>query len=113
MASSRQQERALSADERDLVAKSRPPAVRSLTDAALTGLVKLTRARRDRARAVAERQRCEIRGKARARGATPIKADEGSRLKLAVLSDALSRLDAETKRRRRNEAKMSLVASAK
>ncbi len=114
MASSRKQEaRALSADERELVEKSRAPAVRLLTDSQLTRLVKRMRERRSRARTMAERQRRELRGKAGARGATPSKADEGSRLKLSVLSTALGRLDAETERRRRVKAKTSLVASAK
>jgi hypothetical protein len=111
--SPKQEARALAADERELVDKSRPPAVKSLSDSALASVVKLTRARRDRARAVAERQRREMRGKTSARGAAPIKADEGSRLKLSVLSDALRRLDAETARRRRESAKTSLVTSAK
>ena len=111
--SPKQEARALAADERELVDKSRPPAVKSLSNSALASLVKLTRARRDRARAVAERQRREMRGKTSARGAAPTKADEGSRLKLSVLSDALRRLDAETTRRRRDKAKTSLVTSAK
>jgi len=109
----RQEARALSADERTLVDKSYPPAVRSLADSDLASLVRLTRARRDRARTMAQRQRREIRGKSSARGAAPSKADEGSRLKLSVLSDALRRLDSETKRRRRETAKTSLVASAR
>jgi hypothetical protein len=114
MASSRkQEERALSADERELVEKSRPPAVRSLTDSALATLVKRTRGSRDKARTVAERQRRELRGKATARGAKPVQADDGSRLKLSVLSIALRRLDTETTRRRRVKAKTALVESAK
>src|SRR5262249_4972597 len=108
-----QEARALSADERELVEKSRPPALQSLSDSALLSLVKRMRERRNRARTVAERQRRELRGKARARGATPIRADEGSRLKLSVLSTALGRLDAEMERRRRARAKTSMVESAK
>jgi hypothetical protein len=71
------------------------------------------RVRRDKARTVAERQRREMRGKATARGAKPSQADEGSRLKLSVLSTALRRLDTETARRSRVKAKTSLVESAK
>lgn len=111
--SPKQEARALSADERELVAKSRPPALQSLTDPQLSTLLKRTRERRNRARTVADRQRRELRGKARARGSAPSKADEGSRLKLSVLTTALQRLDAETQRRRRTKAKTSLVASAK
>lgn len=109
----RQEARALSADERELVDKSRPPALRSLTDSALATLVKRLRDRRDRARTVAEQQRRELRGKSRARGAAPSKDDEGSKLKVSVLTTALRRLDTETERRRREKAKTSLVASAK
>jgi hypothetical protein len=109
----KQEERALSTDERELVEKSLPPALRSLTDFQLATLVKRMRVRRDRARTVAERQRRELRGKATARGAKPSQADEGSRLKLSVLSMALRRLDAETTRRGRVKAKTSLVESAK
>lgn len=109
----KQEERALSTDERELVEKSRPPALRSLTDSQLATLVKRMRVRRDKARTLAERQRREMRGKAAARGAKPAQADEGMRIKLTVLSAALSRLDAETKRRSRAEAKKSLVESAK
>jgi hypothetical protein len=105
--------RALSADEREIVGKTSAAALKSLADSELASLVKLTRARRDRARTVAERQRREIRGKAAPRGAARIKADEGSRLKHSVLSAALDRLSAEADRRRRTSAKKSLVASAK
>src|SRR5215467_6285911 len=111
--SPKQEGRALTADERDLVAKSRPPAIKSLTDVQLATLLKRTRERRNRARTVADRQRREMRGKAAARGAAPSKADEGSQLKLSVLTAALERLDTETQRRRTVKAKTSLVASAK
>jgi len=109
----RQEERALSADELELVDKSRARAVRSLTDSQLSTLVKRMRVRRDRAKTVAERQRREMRGKARPRGAMPSRDDEGSQLKLSVLSTALQRLDAETTRRSRVKAKASLVESAR
>lgn len=109
----RQEARALSADERELVDKSRPPAVRSLTDTQLATLVKRMRGRRDKAKTVAERQRREMRGKTRARGAKPSRDDEGSQLKVTVLSTALRRLETETARRQRAAAKTSLVASAK
>ena len=109
----KQEERALSTDERELVEKSRPPAVRSLTDSQLATLVKRMRLRRDRAKTVAERQRREMRGKVSARGAKPPRDDEGSQIKLSVLSMALGRLDTETTRRSRVKAKASLVESAR
>lgn len=109
----KQELRALSADERELVDMSGARAVKVLTDAQLSTLVKRLRTKRDRARTVAERQRRELRGKARPRGAAPSKADDGSRLKLTVLTAALARLDTETARRGKVKAKVSLVASAK
>jgi hypothetical protein len=109
----KQEERALSADERAIVAKSRPPALQALSDADLAKLVKLMRGRRDRAKTMAERQRREMRGKGRTRGATPSRADDGTALKLSVLAMAARRLTAETDRRRRTKAKSQLMASAK
>jgi len=111
--SSRQQARALSTDEQELVARSRPPALRSLTDSQLAILVKRMRVRRNKARTVAERQRREMRGKATARGSKPAQADGGSQLKLSVLSMALRRLDTEATRRQRAKAKAALVESAR
>lgn len=114
MAITKKQElRALTESERELVDMSGVRAARAMTDAELSRLVKLLRTKRDRARTVAERQRREMRGKARPRGATPPKADEGSKVKLEVLSAALARLDAETARRGEIKAKALLVANAK
>ncbi len=114
MAITKKQElRALSADEREMVDQSGARAARALTDTQLSSLVKRLRTKRDRARTVAERQRREMRGKSRARGAAPAKADDGSQVKLAVLTAALARLDTETARRGKVKAKASMVASAK
>jgi hypothetical protein len=114
MAITKKQElRALSESERELVEMSGVRAVRAMTDAELNRLVKRLRTRRDRARTVADRQRREMRGKARPRGATPPKADEGSQVKLEVLTAALARLDTEAARRGEIKAKAELVASAK
>ena len=109
----KQEERALSADEKELVGMSGVRASRSLTDGELSRLVKRLRTKRDRAKTVAERQRREIRGKSRPRGATPAKDDDGSQLKLMILSAALIRLDNETGRRAAAKAKETMVASAK
>jgi hypothetical protein len=109
----KQEERALSADEMELVGMSAVRASRSLTDAELTRLIRRLRTKRDRAKTVAERQRREMRGKARPRGATPAKDDDGSQLKLTILAAALGRLDSETERRSKVKAKEALVASAK
>lgn len=93
--------RALDAEERDLVEKSHHPALQALSDHDLAGLVKLVRARRDKAQTAADQRRREMRGKAAPRGATPSKADAGSRTKVAVLAMAVRRLNSETERRRR------------
>ncbi|UYN97547.1 MAG: hypothetical protein KIT25_11660 [Enhydrobacter sp.] len=113
MAVTRKEEnRALSSDERDLVGKSHHPAVQGLSDAELSEVVKLVRERRDRARTMADRRRREMRGKSEPRGATPAQADDGSKLKLAVLASAMRRLNGEAERRRRMGARLALVASA-
>ncbi|HTE81634.1 MAG TPA: hypothetical protein VK634_13180, partial [Reyranella sp.] len=109
----KQEARALSVDERELVEMSRPPALRVLTDKQLATLLKRMRVGRDKARTVAERQRRELRGKATARGAKPARDDEGSKLKMSILSAALRRLDTETVRRGRVQAKAALVESAR
>jgi hypothetical protein len=114
MAISRREEaRALSADEHDLVEKSHHPSVQELADADLAGLVKLLRERRDKAQTEAHRRRREIRGKGAPKGATPSKADGGSQLKLAVLAMAMRRLNGEAERRRQLAAHVSLVGNAR
>ena len=86
MAISRQQEaRALDKDEQELVEKSHHPALQDLSDKDLAGLVKLLRERRDKARDRANQRRREMRGKAAPKGAAPSAADDGSKIKLAVL----------------------------
>lgn len=114
MAISRREEaRALSADEQDLVAKSHHPAVQELADTELANLVKLLRERRDKAQTEAHRRRREMRGKGAPKGAVASKADGGSRLKLEVLAMAMRRLNGEAERRRQLAARLSLVESAR
>ncbi|QKC92967.1 hypothetical protein EB230_16830 [Mesorhizobium sp. NZP2234] len=114
MAISRKEEaRALSADERELVEKSHHPAVQDLSDADLSGLVKLLRERRDKAQTEAHRRRREIRGKGAPKGTTPSKSDSGSQVKLAVLAMAMRRLNGEAERRRQLAARVSLVGNAR
>jgi len=114
MAISRKAEdRALDADERELVAKSHHPALQDLSDAELTRLVGLVRDRRTKARDLAHQRRREMRGKSEARGATPSVRDDGSTTKLAVLAMAMRRLNSEQQRRRRMGGKASLVESAR
>lgn len=105
--------RALDADERELVEKSHHPMVQELSDRELADLVKLVRARRDKAQTEASRRRREMRGKGAPKGATPSKADAGSRVKLDVLAMAVRRLNGEAERRRQLAAKVTLVESAR
>lgn len=92
--------RALSEDERELVAQTRQPQVKALSDGELSELTRRLRARRDRARDIAKRQRREMRGKAAPSGARPAAADLGTRLKGAHLTAALKRVHRERERRR-------------
>ena len=113
MAVSRKQEgRALSAEERDLVEQTRHPALQELSDQDLNRLTGLIRERRDRAQTEAFRRRREIRGKAEAKGARPSAADGGSQLKADVLAKAMRRLNTEVERRRSLIATTDLVANA-
>ena len=114
MAISRQQEiRALDADERALVEKSHHPEIQTLSDKELADLVKRMRERRDKAKDRANQRRREMRGKAAPKGATPSTADEGSKLKQAVLATAMRRLNSETERRRKMTASSSQVEIAR
>ena len=114
MAISRREEaRALSTDEQELVVKSHHPAVQELADADLGDLVKLLRERRNKAQAEAHRRRREMRGKGAPKGATASKADGGSQLKLEVLAMAMRRLNGEAERRRQLAARASLISNAR
>lgn len=113
MSLSRKEEiRALDTDERELVDRTRHPAIQDVSDADLADLIKLVRERRDRAQSLASRRRREMRGKSEARGARASAADEGSHLKTEVLAMAMRRLNAERQRRERAAARSDLVSSA-
>lgn len=99
--SQREERRALSADELEVVERSHHPTVQTLDDGALRDLTKRLRDLRDKARTEAHRRRREMRGKARPKGAEASRRDEGSKLKTEVLAQALKRLNAEAKRRQR------------
>ncbi len=111
--SQKDEARALSADERELVEKSHHPMLQELPDAELANLVKLVRERRDKAQAQANQRRREMRGKGAPKGATASAADEGSKLKLAVLAMAVRRLNSEVQRRRRLAARADLADNAR
>lgn len=114
MAISRKQEaRALDDAEYDLVEKSHQPAIQNLSDKDLNDLVKNLRERRDKAQTRAHQRRREMRGKGKARGASPSKTDEGSQVKLAVLAMAMRRTNAEVQRRRQLAAQIALMENAR
>lgn len=108
----REEERLLSSDEHELVGQARQPAVKALGDAELSDLVNRLRARRDRARDIARRQRREMRGKAAPSGATASSDDTGTRAKSDLLAAALKRANKESARRRGTSAKHDLIANA-
>jgi len=106
MAISRKDEaRLLSRDELELVEQSRHPVLAELADKALADLRKRVRERRERALDTARRQRREMRGKARAKGAKPASDNVGSKEKAAALAGALKRLNAEHARRENARAR--------
>lgn len=105
------EDRVLSAEERDLVAQTHHPEVAALPDDELANLRKLVRERRDRAIAIARHQRREMRGKVDAKGAARVTGDAGSRLKASVLAQAVKRLNNEAARRQRKAARVRLVAN--
>lgn len=109
----KEEARALSADEQELVDKSHHPVLQELPDGELSTLVKLMRNRREKARRQADQRRREMRGKSDPRGAAPSQADDGSKLKVAVLAMAMRRLNSEIERRRRMAARASLVENAR
>ena len=108
----KEEARALNGDERELVGKSHHPALQDLPDEELSNLVRLMRERRDKANAQASQRRREMRGKSAPKGIAASRADEGSKLKVAVLAMATRRLNSEVERRRQMAARTSLVEKA-
>jgi hypothetical protein len=96
---SKDEERALSRDELELVSAARQPGLREMSDRALGDLVTRLRDRRDRARQMAERQRREMRGKAAPAGVSPAADNAGTRSKEHYLGAALARAMEERDRR--------------
>jgi hypothetical protein len=110
--SRKQQARALSTEERELVEKTQHPALQELSDHELRQVTALVRERRDRAQTEAFRRRREMRGKAAPKGAQASAADTGSQLKADVLAKAMRRLNDETELRRSLTANATLVSNA-
>lgn len=106
----KQEERLLTAEENELVGATHQPALSALPDEEVAKIEKLLRERRDRAQALANRARREMRGKKRV--ASPPSDDTGSRLKAAALAAAVQRLNKERGRRRTAAARLELIANA-
>jgi hypothetical protein len=97
----RDEVRALSDDELEMVVKTHIPLVLDLSDVELADLIRQVREKRKRARDIANRQRREMRGKADRPGAAPARDNIGTKHKAAVLAGALKRLNNEKERRAR------------
>lgn len=90
-----EERRALDADELQLAEMARHPALGQLSDRELSDLVSRLRARRNRARDIADRQGREARAKADPAGATPARGNTGTLSKHDYLNLALDRALAE------------------
>ncbi|WP_343313438.1 hypothetical protein AAIB41_11175 [Brucella sp. BE17] len=108
----KEEDRALNADEREIVNQTRHPVIQDIPDADLLVLQRRLREQRNKARTLAHQKRREMRGKGAARGVSPSQAYEGSKLKFGVLSMAMKRLNAESQRRAELSKKHSLVENA-
>ncbi len=109
----RDEVRALSDDELELVVKTHIPLVLDLSETELRDLTRQVRQKRKRARDIANRQRREMRGKAERPGASPARDNAGTKHKAAVLAGALKRLNNEKERRDRLAAVPEQVRFAK
>ncbi len=87
------QSRALSDDEREFVAKTRPDTMAAMPSFEIHELRKHIAELRRKARDTLYRQRREMRGKARPHGATAATSDRGSAIKERALSAALKRVN--------------------
>jgi hypothetical protein len=107
------EDRLLSQDERDAVARTHVPGLKELADGELSELIRRLRERRDRARALAHRQRRELRRKVEPKGVRPAADDRGARGKDELLTAALKRASKEATRRRGRERRSDQAAIAR
>ena len=98
--SRKEEERFLSKDEQEFVAKSHHPEIQKMSDSDLSDLVARLRERRDRARDIAQQQRREMRGKSAPAGAKRSADNTGTREKAAAIAAAVKRVNKELERRR-------------
>ncbi|MET0170058.1 MAG: hypothetical protein ABW191_06740 [Aliihoeflea sp.] len=110
--SRRDEDRALSKDEREIVAKTHHPALQELEDKELSATIKLLRERRDKASGEVQRRKREMRGKAAPKGNEAATSATGNKLKLEVLATAMRRLNAERTRREELGSQVALAQQA-
>lgn len=110
----REERQLLNVEELALVGKSHAPVLKSLSDRDLVALLAMVRKRRDRSRDIAERQRREMRGKSKPKGARAAVDNTGTRGKRELLDAAVRRLNTEFARRKtKTTPKLSLSENAR
>ena len=105
---SAEERRALDAEELQLADMARHPALGRLSGRELSDLVNRLRARRNRARDIADRQGREARAKAAPAGSTPATGNAGTLSKHDYLNAALDRAMTERKARGEDAGKADL-----
>lgn len=108
----RDDERLLSKDEQDMIAQTRHPAVKMVSDEALVNLVTNLRSARDQARLVGQLRRRQLRGQT-ARLDIAAAHDVGTSAKRTLLSAAVKRANKETARRLVADSREALISNAK
>ena len=91
--------RLLSKNEQDMIAQTRQPAVKTLSDRDLVALAKSLRERRDQAQEISRYLRREIRGRTKKLSLTTTAHNPGARAKLTLLAAAVKRANKEMQRR--------------
>ncbi len=91
--------RLLSAGELEVVAATRPPAIKQASDEQLRDLAQRLRRFRDKAKDIAARQKREMRGKADPKGTKRTRDNTGTLAKAQALEEAIERLEEELSRR--------------
>ena len=107
-----QDQRLLSKDERDLIADTRYPAIKALSDRKLAGLAKRLRAARDRAELLGRFQRRELRGQMPTSGVTTSHRG-GPSARRSLLAAAVTRVNREIERRSARNARPAAASRNK
>lgn len=113
----RHDHRLLSKEQQTLIAKTRHPLVKNLTDDDLAEVVAQLCEHRDRARATGRFKRGELRSQSMnagvVRAKSPTSESDGHRAKRTMLVAAVKRANRESERRRNKSARNELVSNAK